>query len=80
MFRTKLILFFSAIVSTSQIGSAKTCTYFRIDNVSNSGEIDLVVECKNVSSINELFFDIRSDWRWLKVVNEIGDTFTTGGQ
>ncbi|XP_037042584.1 insulin-like growth factor-binding protein complex acid labile subunit [Bradysia coprophila] len=75
MFCTKLIWIFTAILATSQTVSAKKCVYVRIDNDFNSREIDLV-ECKNVSSMNELSSDIRFDWRRLKVINKIGDTFT----
>lgn len=77
MFRTEIILIFTVIVSISQTVSETKCVHVRVDNDSHENDF---VECRNVSSINELSSDIRSDWRRLKVINEIGDNFTTAGR
>ena len=67
----------SAVVLTLQTVSSKTCVYVRFgDDFTSQNNY---VECRNVSSMNDLSSDIRSDWNRLKIINEIDGVFTTAG-
>lgn len=66
-----------AVVLTLQTVSSKKCIFVRFDDDFNSQ--NNYVECRNVSSMNDLSSDIRSDWTRLKIINDIDGVFTTAG-
>lgn len=37
------------------------------------------VECRNVRSMHELAADMKSNWRILKIINEVDSVFTNAG-
>lgn len=80
MLFTKLILASTIIVLLhSNSVSSRECIYVQRGDDFYSYQINYV-ECKNVSSIQELVSDIKYDWRRLKIINDYYSIFTTAGQ
>lgn len=63
------------VVLTLQSVSTKKCIYVQIGD----GYDSRYVECRNVSSMNELSSEIESNWNRLKIVNDIGVVLTIAG-